>query len=272
VAVIRSPLPHVEFTVVRNCWARDRRIGYKGRGLLTYLLSHAEGYKCSQAQMVRESADGREAVTTGLRELEAAGYLTRTKQRSQGRFAEDDYALADPFDDRGRLLPGLPETSAAVAVRMRESRQSGKPDAANPMRETRPIEEQGEKITPVPTEPAADGGGQLQLVEEPEPPTLNQRAQALAREHYDAVGGLVPFVGIQQVIRRALGARGPSGEPYDDEAVRRALAVLRDAARPVSLQTLGAALTHPETVGARAYRSAAGPYRDPDPAAYHGGF
>lgn len=134
-AVIRTPLPNAAFTLIRNCWVRDSRISFKAKGLLAYLVSHSEGYACSQAQMVRESADGKDAIRSALDELEGAGYLTRVPTRSAGRFAEDDYALTDPFDADGRII------RLSHAQDGRETRQSGLPAAGKPLRQIRPIEE-----------------------------------------------------------------------------------------------------------------------------------
>jgi hypothetical protein len=58
VGVTRGALPFVAFTQVRNAWLRDERISYKAKGLLAYLSSHAEGYRLSQAQIVRQGTDG----------------------------------------------------------------------------------------------------------------------------------------------------------------------------------------------------------------------
>lgn len=152
-AVLVSDLPHSAFTMLRNCWLRDSRVSYKAKGLLGYLRSHAAGYRVSQAQIVRESADGRDAVVTGLRELEAAGYLTRIPHKGPGRFAEDDYAITDPFDAAGQLIPrDRRETRAAAPTDTRETLQIGLSDTENPGRKIPPIEEQGEE-TRVPTEP-----------------------------------------------------------------------------------------------------------------------
>lgn len=266
-AVIRTELPHAHYTVMRNVWLRDPRLSLKAKGLLGYLLSHEVGYACSQAQMIRESSDGRDSVVSARDELAAAGYLRRTRARSTGgRFAEDDYELCDPFTADGHLI-GQPAQVTQPAVGKPD--RVGKPDAGDPQRSTRRIETNHEKN---PAANAAGGsGGDAQLTVVDAGPTIGQRANALAREHYDAVGGLVPFMGVVNVVRKALAARGPSGDPYSDDAVRQALAELRERGRPVTFQSIGAALTHPGGVGRRAYAAAA-PYRDPDPDAYTGAF
>jgi hypothetical protein len=177
-AVLRPVLPWTDFTPLRNCWLRDPRLSLKGKGLLGYLLSHAPGYRISQAQIIRENDDGKGSVQTGLVELAAGGYLTRTAQRDGGRFVEDDYVITDPFDEHGRRRPG--EESARHTEGMGgKSDQGGKsatepgeraenptgaekpPDtpgeraenptgAEKPRRKIRPIEEERENTNPTP--------------------------------------------------------------------------------------------------------------------------
>jgi hypothetical protein len=164
--VTRGALPFVAFTQVRNAWLRDERISYKAKGLLGYLASHAEGYRLSQAQIVRQGTDGRDSVVSGLAELERAGYLARSRDRrgTGGRFAEDEFTLVDPFDVHGKLLPVEPrEILPSHEDEPRKTHQSGKPASGNPHRETRPIEEQGEKNTgrrtPPPQPPEGGSAG-----------------------------------------------------------------------------------------------------------------
>jgi hypothetical protein len=165
-AVIRTPLPHASYTTLRNCWLRDPRISLKAKGLLGYLSSHSEHYRCSQAQMIAESDDGRAAVRTALAELEDAGYLTRIPMRSAGRYAEDDYTLADPFDAAGHLLGA--ETAPSGASLGAEINQRRFSDAEKQPREITPLEDQEKKTkeqTPLPEEggqgrrpPQVEGG------------------------------------------------------------------------------------------------------------------
>jgi hypothetical protein len=153
VAVLCTRPDTVRFTMVRNEWARDRRISAKARGLLVYLLSHSDGYRCSQAQIIHDHADGKDAVRSGLGELEATGYLTRTRTRTDGgQWGETDYVLADPFDAAGQLrpTPGR-ETRPLAAVGEREIHQGGLSAAGNPPRETRPLEEPRENNNHSPT-------------------------------------------------------------------------------------------------------------------------
>lgn len=256
--------PTVRFVQVRNEWARDRRIGLKEKGLLTYLHSHADGYELSLAQIIRDSTDGKDAVRTGLARLEEAGYLTQVRQRGDGgRWGEVDYVLADPFDAAGKLLPQEVRETLPLSVEdERIIRQSGLSAPDDPRRETRPIEEQGEKTTPVPT---GQGGRHLSPVQTPAQ-RIAEDAQALTKEHYDASGGLARYPAVLSIVKRALSATDDSGASrWNADAVRGALTLLRESGRPVTLETLRAALTTPQGVRRGGYGAPA-PYQNPDPA------
>lgn len=108
------------FTIIPNDWARDEALSWKARGLLAWLMSHADGWNTSAEQIIAAAPDGRDAVATGLRELEAAGYLVRTQDRGTGgTFGAADYCLADP----GAPLTGYPST---------DEPSTGEPSAVNP--------------------------------------------------------------------------------------------------------------------------------------------
>jgi hypothetical protein len=255
--------PTVRFVQIRNEWARDRRIGLKEKGLLTYLHSHADGYELSLSQIVRDSTDGKDAVRTGLTRLEEAGYLTQVRERGEGgRWGEVDYVLADPFDAAGHLLPQHQrETRQSDAADRRETRQSGLSAPDNPRRTIRPIEEEGENTTGSPTDSPAR---HLSPVQTPQQ-RIAAAAQELTKEHYDASGGLARFPAVLSIVKRALSATDDSGAArWNADAVRGALTLLREAGRPVTLETLRAALTTPAAVRGRGY-GAGQPYRNPDP-------
>lgn len=264
-AVIVDELPGVAFTMLRNCWLRDARVSYKAKGLLGYLRSHATGYKCSQAQMVRESDDGRAAVRAALDELEAAGYLERITTRDGGRYAETDYRMRDPFDAEGRLLKtSTPAASDASEIAPGPKIAHGTV-SDYPTREIAPIEEQGEKITPAPTE---QGAARLRAVGPDEEAKLREKlAQQLASEHYEAtgkLGGSRSFLALRGIVVRALEVG------HAEPALRAALAHLRARGRPVTNATLGPLLADPRTVTGSTY----GPRQHipTDPDAHRGAF
>lgn len=75
-------------------WLRDPKLSFKAKGLLAYLMSHAEGYRLTATQIIAETTDGRDAVRAALRELETQGYIHRSQRRGpNGRLGEATYVV-----------------------------------------------------------------------------------------------------------------------------------------------------------------------------------
>jgi len=90
---IRSADP---FTRISNTALRDARLSFKARGLLAYLLSHADGFNLSVHALRSVTTDGRDAINTAIHELEELGYLARVQVRGvAGRLGSTHYAVAD---------------------------------------------------------------------------------------------------------------------------------------------------------------------------------
>lgn len=58
---------------------RDARLSWKAKGLAAYLLSKPPGWKIWTSDLIARSTDGRDAVLSGLAELEQCGYLNRQR-------------------------------------------------------------------------------------------------------------------------------------------------------------------------------------------------
>lgn len=86
----RTPITG-DFTQIRNAVLRDERLSWKARGLLGFLLSHSDnGFTVDADRLAMRGPDGRSAVLAGLKELEVAGYLVRTKhQGDRGLWATE---------------------------------------------------------------------------------------------------------------------------------------------------------------------------------------
>jgi hypothetical protein len=67
------------FTQIGNELLRNRALSFKARGILCHLLSHDEGWTIRVSELVRGGVDGEFAIRSGIRELIAAGYVTRTR-------------------------------------------------------------------------------------------------------------------------------------------------------------------------------------------------
>ncbi|MGW0719823.1 hypothetical protein ACWD3K_34480 [Streptomyces sp. NPDC002778] len=85
-----------QFTQIANALFRDSRLSFKAKGIFGYVSTHTGGWQVTIADLVRLSPDGREAVRTGLRELEAHGYLIRERlRRPDGTLGEMVYCITD---------------------------------------------------------------------------------------------------------------------------------------------------------------------------------
>ena len=71
------------FVVIGNETIRDRRLSYKARGILAYLLSLPDNWSISSQYLATVAPDGRDGVRTGLQELEQYGYLVRQRIQNQ---------------------------------------------------------------------------------------------------------------------------------------------------------------------------------------------
>lgn len=87
--------------MVPNEAARDERLSWAARGVLTYLLSHAPGWSVTTADVTEAGPAGREAVRTAFRILETFGYIRRVRENDErGRITHwiDLYPYGDAHE------------------------------------------------------------------------------------------------------------------------------------------------------------------------------
>lgn len=118
-----------KFTIIANAALLDQRLSFKAKGLLALLLSRPDGWNFKVEWLVNQSQDGREAVRSGLKELEAVGYLKRQARRVEGGRLEGwVWFVTDDPADTGEGLPDEPENPD----------EDDSPDGLTEVRETRP--------------------------------------------------------------------------------------------------------------------------------------
>ena len=71
------------FTILDNTCIRDINLSWKSKGLHTYLMSLPEDWKICLSDLIKRSLDGRDSVTSAIRELESRGYIQRDVQRTE---------------------------------------------------------------------------------------------------------------------------------------------------------------------------------------------
>lgn len=80
------------YTVMSNYHLRDMRLSLKARGLLSQILSLPEKWDMTIAGLSKINKESTDAISTAIKELEAAGYITRYRERKDnGTFGEIIY-------------------------------------------------------------------------------------------------------------------------------------------------------------------------------------
>lgn len=150
--IVRNELWFEErkYTRLPNDWVRDQKISFRALGILTYLMSHKKDWSMTLRELAAAARAGKEskregldATRTALNELEAGGYLKRSRVRDKGKLGGAIWQLADPFRPsvevvdnsdapamalEGDEAPGGPETPG----KPRSEPKSGKPTQVSP--------------------------------------------------------------------------------------------------------------------------------------------
>ena len=99
------------YTVMSNHHLRDKSLSLKAKGLLSQMLSLPEDWDYTLAGLARINSEGRDAIRAAVKELEAAGYVTRSRVRDEkGRLLGTEYVIRErPFFSAG---PAVGEPAA----------------------------------------------------------------------------------------------------------------------------------------------------------------
>lgn len=82
------------FSIVSNDILRDTNLSMKARFMLVYMLSLADSWEYSVAGLAKTIGCGKDAITSGIKELEEHGYLVRERVRDdKGRVQEMAYTI-----------------------------------------------------------------------------------------------------------------------------------------------------------------------------------
>jgi len=88
--------PRRDFTILRNAALRDARLSLKAKGMLALMMSFPDDWTYHLDHLEGLSTDGRDATRGAVRELEAAGYVSRLQGRTpDGRLAAAHFEVAD---------------------------------------------------------------------------------------------------------------------------------------------------------------------------------
>lgn len=115
-SIIRAPRPDGNFTVLRNEVLRDDRLSYRARGVLACILSRPDNWRTDADSLARQGKEGRDAVRTALRELEAMGYLRRFKEQDKQTGQWTSSCLIYDQPENGKPVVGNPSVGNSVAI------------------------------------------------------------------------------------------------------------------------------------------------------------
>ena len=88
------------YTVMANYHLRDKRLSFKAKGIMSFMLSLPDEWDYSVNGLSVFATDGRDGVREALRELEKTGYLKMGQSRSSGKFGKNEYIITEkPFTE-----------------------------------------------------------------------------------------------------------------------------------------------------------------------------
>lgn len=215
-AIYRAPRPETHFTQVRNDVLRDERLSYRARGILASVLSYPDDWQTSSDELARKGREGRDAIQTAMKELEAAGYLRHVRrQDARGRWSTQTVVFDTPDAPAATVQGGLfdaPEPDSQASVFQASENQA--------------VIEQPLTNTPVPTEQGVT----------PTKAPADQVATAL----YEAMDRMGNYMALRSVAGKAVKAG------HTVEAVTAAGLRLLNDSRPITGQTMWDALNQPK--------------------------
>lgn len=107
------------FVLLPNATVNDERLSFRALGLLGYMLGRPPSWRFAADRLAQPPArEGRDAVKSALRELEARGYYRRTKKQDDG----GQWLTVTEVASRPELLPPTTGNQSSVN-RQRENRR-----------------------------------------------------------------------------------------------------------------------------------------------------
>lgn len=120
--IIRVEKHTKNFVILNKLFLEDKRLSFKSKGILTYLLSKPDDWTVRVHDLISSSADGESAVRSALRELEKYGYYKKFPVRTE------DGAKIDHWESVVYELPKESETEEQQEQKSGDSRTENSAD------------------------------------------------------------------------------------------------------------------------------------------------
>jgi hypothetical protein len=112
----------------------DKRLSFKAKGILTYLLGHGDGWECNFKNIANHATDGLDSVKSGMKELQELGYAKKMRKKNPktGRIEGWSWLVYElPPEMRAQSKSGKSTLSPKVDYPRVENSISGKSNAIN---------------------------------------------------------------------------------------------------------------------------------------------
>jgi hypothetical protein len=96
------------YTVIDRGCLNDRRLSFRARGILGYLLDKPDDWQTSVEGLAAAAPEGREAVRTACQELEDYGYLERKKWRNRSGQWQSEWTVYERPKAQVAAIPRKP--------------------------------------------------------------------------------------------------------------------------------------------------------------------
>ena len=137
------------YTIVGNYYLRDKSLTLKAKGLLSVILSLPENWDYTLKGLAFICKEGIDAIREAVRELEASGYMTRSRVRNEkGQLTNAEYVIYE----QPQLLGQAAHMNARQSISMAQPAQARpaleSPILENPMLDI-PVLDNSAQINPV---------------------------------------------------------------------------------------------------------------------------
>jgi predicted transcriptional regulator len=102
------------YVIMNKDFLENPNLSLKAKGLLSYLLSKPDNWKIIMEDLVKKSTNGRESVSSAIRELIEIGYIHRIQTREDNKFGPYEYHIYEQPRKSNEPADGIPTNGKPV--------------------------------------------------------------------------------------------------------------------------------------------------------------
>lgn len=118
------------YGVIPNDILNNKKISFKAKGLFGFLQSKPDGWSFSVKRICSQTKDGKDSITSGIKELEKAKLLQRKPTKNKnGKWDGYDYILSDyPFPENPSTVYPLPDNGVTLSKKDNSKKDNSNKD------------------------------------------------------------------------------------------------------------------------------------------------